>query len=506
MEPDEARTLTPAERAMLQLLDAVWDVPVGLGLCDAGVSFVRVNQALANLDGLPVPSHYEPDTLSRLPPELAAGLRRAGAGAANDVEFVRLGRSVLAKLHAVLGPDAAEPIGVGVVAVDVTDERAAFRDFEAANRLVSDLLAESSAKEIALSRLIDSVQEGVVLIDPSGRVKQVNTAAARMMGHKAAELVGIPFDQAGWWSADGTGGQDAAALLSRAVEEPALFHGELHMAAASGHAAILADATALRDTRGRVEDVVVSLRDVTRERAVLDLARSNLEFQQQIIGIVGHDLRNPLATITGSISLLRRQAGLTASSVASLDRVARSAARMARLISDLLDYARTRAPGGMPVVLAQADLHAICKDSIDECVAAHPSATILLETEGDAHGSWDVDRIEQALTNLILNAIEHGGGGEVRVRSIASSAERVEIRVHNQGVQIPAEVLPELFKAYRRGVRGGPAASGAGLGLGLFIVEQIASAHGGRVRAESSASEGTTFILELPRGFFTKAP
>jgi sigma-B regulation protein RsbU (phosphoserine phosphatase) len=262
----------------------------------------------------------------------------------------------------------------------------------------------------------------------------------------------------------------------------------------------------LRDARGKVEDVVVSLRDVTREREVLDLARSNLEFQQQIIGIVGHDLRNPLATITGSISLLRRQAGLTPSSVASLDRVARSAARMARLISDLLDYARTRAPGGLPVVLAHADLHAICRDSVDECRAAYPSADIVLETEGDARGSWDADRIEQALTNLIVNAVQHGGGGQVRVQSVASKAERVEIRVHNAGAVIPAEVLPELFKAYRRGIRGGRATGPRGLGLGLFIVEQIAAAHGGSVHAESSAGEGTTFILELPRGFPTKGP
>src|SRR5207302_1209560 len=142
------------------------------------------------------------------------------------------------------------------------------------------------------------------------------------------------------------------------------------------------------------------------------VARSNLEFQQQIIGIVGHDLRNPLATITASIGLLRRQEGLTRASVESLDRVARSAARMARLISDLLDYARTRAPGG----------------------------------------------------------------------------------------------LPELFKAYRRGIRGESTGRQPGLGLGLFIVAQIAAAHGGRASAESSAESGTTFTIQLPRSVARRGP
>ena len=238
----------------------------------------------------------------------------------------------------------------------------------------------------------------------------------------------------------------------------------------------------------------------------LDLARSNLEFQQQIIGIVGHDLRNPLATITGSISLLRRQAGLTKSSVESLDRVARSAARMARLISDLLDYARTRAPGGLPVILARADLHTICHDAVQECRSAYPATTIELETAGDATGSWDADRIEQALINLITNAIQYGGTAPVRVQSNASAAHIVEIKVHNGGAVIPADVLPELFRAYRRGIRGEATGRRHGLGLGLFIVAQIAAAHGGLAFAESSAESGTTFTIQLPRSVSRKGP
>src|SRR4051812_2997311 len=160
-----------------RFLDAVWDVPVGLGLCDADTRFVRVNQALANLDGLPLQAHYDQDALKRLSPQLGEGLRRAAAGGARDVEFVPGGRSGLAKLHSVLRPSDHKPVGVGIVALDVTDERAAFRKVEEANRLVSHLLADTTAKELALTRLIDSVQEGVLLVDPQGRMKQVNSAA-----------------------------------------------------------------------------------------------------------------------------------------------------------------------------------------------------------------------------------------------------------------------------------------------------------------------------------------
>ena len=103
-------------------------------------------------------------------------------------------------------------------AVDVTDERAAFRNIEEANRLVAHLLADTTAKELALARLIDSVQEGVLLVDPAGRVKQVNAAAERIMGHPRSELIGELFEDAPWWNADGTGRRDAAALVTRALE------------------------------------------------------------------------------------------------------------------------------------------------------------------------------------------------------------------------------------------------------------------------------------------------
>jgi PAS domain S-box-containing protein len=506
MEPSGERRLSavpsapPEEEAAWRLLDAVWDVPVGLGLCNSDLRFVRVNEALAAFDGLSVDAHYEEgDTLARLPAAFGEGVRRAALGEAHDLEFTSSGRCVLVKLHPVLRPSDRKAIGIGIVAVDVTDKRDAFRAVEEANRLVGDLLADATAKEQSLSRLIESVQEGLLVVDPTGRMKLVNRAAERILGHPREALVGAQFQDERWWCADGSGKRDAAALLRHAVEQPEMFHGELHVETDAGRAALMADATSLRDLQGNVEEVVIALRDVTRERHELALARSNLEFQQQIIGIVGHDLRNPLATITGSIGLLRRQEGLTRASVESLDRLARSAARMARLISDLLDYARTRAPGGLPVVLARADLHSICKDALEECRAAHPSTRIALETVGDATGSWDADRIEQALINLITNAIQYGGTSPVKVRSLTSAAHIVEIQVHNGGAVIPADVLPELFKAYRRGIRGESTGRRDGLGLGLFIVAQIAAAHGGLAFAESSAENGTTFTVQLPR-------
>jgi sigma-B regulation protein RsbU (phosphoserine phosphatase) len=233
-------------------------------------------------------------------------------------------------------------------------------------------------------------------------------------------------------------------------------------------------------------------------------ARANLDFQREIIPIVGHDLRNPLAAITGSISLLRRQPGLTPLSLESLDRMSRGAARMARLITDIVDFARTRTPGCLPLKLAPIDLHALCEGVIAECRIAWPRSRLVLETYGDGRGLWDAQRIEQALTNLIVNAIQHGGSAVVTVQSDASAEDHVELKVHNQGLPIPKAALSDLFKAYRRGRAA--AGSETGLGLGLFIVDRIAAAHGGRVDVESSAKGGTEFVLELPREAQKKGP
>ena len=167
MEPYSERKLSavpPPEDAAWRLLDAVWDVPVGLGLCDRQLRFIRVNEALAGFDGLSVDEHYEAeDPLARLPIAFAEGLRQAASGEAHDVEFTSSGRCVLVKLHPVLRPSDRMAIGVGIVALDVTDERNAFRAVEEANRLVGDLLADATAKEQALSRLLESVQEGLLV-------------------------------------------------------------------------------------------------------------------------------------------------------------------------------------------------------------------------------------------------------------------------------------------------------------------------------------------------------
>lgn len=224
------------------------------------------------------------------------------------------------------------------------------------------------------------------------------------------------------------------------------------------------------------------------------LAKADAAMQRQDtnIGIVAHDLRNPLGSIVAGVNLLLRIADLPEQARIIAERIDRSAGRMALMIRDILDFTRGRLGGGIPLNRQDVDLTPLCASIVDEVESAHPSAKIDVRVGGDPRGSWDRARIEQALSNLLANAVQHGGGG-VTLSLSDGQREHVVITVQNGGTPIPPDQLPQVFDAFRKGDK-----SPAGLGLGLFIVREIVQAHGGTIEAASS-SEGTIFTMRLPR-------
>jgi len=164
---------------------------------------------------------------------------------------------------------------------------------------------------------------------------------------------------------------------------------------------------------------------------------------------------------------------------------------MAMMIRDILDYTRGCLAGGIPLSRQPTDLAALSRAVTDEIRAGHPTARIELQTAGKLTGDWDPARLEQALSNLVTNAVQHGGP---EVTIVASGEEDdVVVTVRNGGAPIPPARIAGLFDAFKKG-HDNP----AGLGLGLFIVREIARAHRGSV-AVSSSAEGTVFTFRLPR-------
>ena len=220
------------------------------------------------------------------------------------------------------------------------------------------------------------------------------------------------------------------------------------------------------------------------------------EARERFIGILGHDLRNPLNAISMGVELLGTLPAPHSQIVAV---VARSAHRMELMIRDVLDFARGRLSDGIPVVPSPIDLHHVCEEIVAEMAQAHPARTFSFEAAGDLRGEWDPDRVEQVLSNLVGNAVTHGEGA-VRVTG-SDAGDDVVMTVHNQGATIPAAMISTLFDPFIRAAQDVSGAHGAsdGLGLGLYIASEIVHAHGGTISVSSVQGDGTTFAIRWPR-------
>jgi signal transduction histidine kinase len=213
--------------------------------------------------------------------------------------------------------------------------------------------------------------------------------------------------------------------------------------------------------------------------------------QERLVAVVSHDLRSPLGAITVTAEHLRRTA--SEHQARGLSRIVASAQRMNAMVRDLLDYARARHGPGLPVQPRPARMGDICRAALEEIRTARPSCAVLLEVTGDDRARLDPARVEQIVSNLVTNAIEHGTASapvQVDVRRVGVT---VLLEVTNQGAPIPKHLLPTLFDPFRPGDTAGS------VGLGLFIVREVARAHGGAVHVRSD-EQGTTFTVVFPCG------
>jgi signal transduction histidine kinase len=167
------------------------------------------------------------------------------------------------------------------------------------------------------------------------------------------------------------------------------------------------------------------------------VARKTDAFRDQILAIVGHDLRNPLGAIMMSAALLAKRGALGGWQHKTISRVRSSAARMHRIIDDLLGYTRTRLGGGIPIVRCAADLGELARRVVDELVAFHPERPIHVEAGGDLVGEWDPARLEQVLSNLVSNALDHGEDEQRIEVALRGEPDRVEVEIVNRGEMPP---------------------------------------------------------------------
>lgn len=299
---------------------------------------------------------------------------------------------------------------------------------------------------------------------------------------------------------------------SSAQETAAQTHAVLRAQSGFDINQLVAEYRALRATVLRlwIEDrglAELEVQDLIRFNEAIDqaVAESVGHFHDQVdrtrnllLGMLGHDMRSPLDTILNTASYLSAlNAGEDVSVAAA--RLIRSGASMQALLDDLVDFNRTKLGLGINVVPSDIDLEAVVADELEQLRGAHPGRRIELVVAGDTRGRWDGGRVQQLLRNLVSNAIRFGFP-DVPIRvEIRGKAADVQLEVTNSGQPTDPSALGEMFDPLTQGPA--PAdndESRGGLGLGLFIVKEIAEAHGGEVEARSDGEE-TTFTVTLPR-------
>jgi PAS domain S-box-containing protein len=375
------------------------------------------------------------------------------------------------------------------------------RDVTDARRINDELLtrerearARAEESETRFRYLADQIPQFVFITAPDGTFLYVNE---RFVEYTGLDL-GAMND--GRW-AGSIHPEDLPIVAERwqaCVTTGVPFEMEYRLRGAAGeYRWFLGRAVAHRDRSGAIAQLFGTSTDIEDQKRQQTELTTAAEFREQLLGIVGHDLRTPLATIAYAAATLLRRGSLNEPDARTVARIATSAERMAHIVDQTLDFTRSRLGGGIPISPGRADLAAICRQVAEEIELAHPGAQFQLSVEGDPQGTWDAQRLAQLASNLLVNAVQHGAQQRPVGVQVCGNGDIVELIVRNEGPPIAADLLPVVFEPFRRGHQSARAIGS--LGLGLYIVRQIVVAHGGEVVADSTAADGTTFTVRLPR-------
>ena len=253
----------------------------------------------------------------------------------------------------------------------------------------------------------------------------------------------------------------------------------------------------------------IDIADLTRFNEAVDqvLSESVAYYSKKLdhsrdmfLGILGHDLRNPLGAILMSAQLISKIGTLNKPQTMLISQIVASSGRTTEILDHLLDLTRARLGSGIPVIRAHMDMAFVSRQLVDEMRAMHPDRTFNLEISGDTEGEWDKPRIGQVFSNLLGNAVQYGFTDLPIGVTIKGDSEEIVLSVHNDGVPIPSDKIRRIFGSLTRGeVNNSDQPRSNNLGLGLFIVKEIVSAHGGKIGVTSSEKNGTTFTAHFPR-------
>ena len=377
--------------------------------------------------------------------------------------------------------------------------------------------------DIALQIRVEPSEHGLLLTDENGCIRSANPTFCRWIGYACDELLGMrfqqllsqearAFQQMYWQPLMEVQGAVANVkfdfvhragfmlpMISSAITcqySNAIVH-ELTLYDPQGQryeyellvARLLAERCLAKNLK--VQHELLSSR---RSSAVQVQVDPQAAFSRHMLGMVSHDLRTPLLTIRMATELLERRSQ-TDKTRELLRHISQSVARAQRLVADLLDYTLIQGGQDLSIHPGVADLSKVVGACVEELRLTYPSHSLLYEHFGERRAMFDKDRLYQLIGNQVATAVAYGDTGLPGRVTSRTEGSITTLSVLNQGAAIPAELLDRLFEPLIRGRHKSVKASN--IGLGLFIVKQIAKAHAGDVSVVSSEEEGTCFSVRL---------
>ena len=377
--------------------------------------------------------------------------------------------------------------GIFVQGVDITERTTLIERARIARH-------QADSAEVEQRFLAESIPQQVWTARPDGQLDLVNERVLQYFGSTREAVLGggwqavvhpddLPISLDRWQRALATGEQYEVEFRLRAADGAYRWH--------------LARAVAFRNEAGAIVKWFGTNTDIDEVTRIRDELRARSVAEQRLIGIVSHDLRNPLSSI-GLAAMILQKRTTAAKDREILEKIVSSTQRASRLISDFLDFAQSRAIGGIPLRPEPCDLPALVRDAVQEARMIDHERPVTVRHEGLADGRWDSDRLHQVLGNLVGNAFQHAPQNAPVAVLSRIDGDEAEIVVHNGGEPIPPLELEHLFEPFRRG-EAAVTTRGRSVGLGLYIARQVVASHGGTLSVTSDPSEGTRFTVRMPR-------
>jgi two-component system phosphate regulon sensor histidine kinase PhoR len=357
------------------------------------------------------------------------------------------------------------------------------REREALQRLHATALGEQQER---LAAVLAQMLEALIVVDMSGRIQLANRAAAQLFGFQPP-VEGRPLLEA-------VRHHEFAALLARLEREPEVRDYELHLEGATTRT-LNVNAVRLLDAGARPAGALFVVHDLTPLRKLEGM-------REEFVANVSHELRTPLSLIKGASETLLDGGQHDPEALQRfLGIIDRHASRLNLLIEDLLLLSAIDS-GRIVLRSETVALRELVEEMIEDFQTTASGRDIVLinSLPENLRARGDAGRLRQVLSNLIDNAIKHGGKGTVEIGGAPLAAGWLQFWVRDEGPGIPEEARGRVFERFFRVDKSRARPQGGGTGLGLAIVKNLVLAHGGEVRVESAVERGTTFFIKLPAG------